>query len=536
MAYLLHQLLSESATRYPDKIAVVFKDQTLTYAQLDSETNRLANQLIKSGVERGDRIGIYLDKSLYSMISVYGILKAGAAYVPIDPMAPVKYINYIISRCGIKLLLTFTGKIKNIEKAFPQGSPLKNVIVMNGDSGQNLNGAHVVSLNEATKSASFDAPNVDCIEGDLAYILFTSGSTGNPKGVMISHRNSLTYVDSTHDFFEINEKDVLSNHPPLHFDMSVFDIFCAAKAGATLVVVPEATSMFSTKIAEFISANKITVWNSVPSALSLLATHSQLEDYGFSNLRVIQFAGEVFPIKYLRRLKEIIPQAKYYNVYGQTEANSSTYYLIEKLPEDDADPIPIGKSFPNFNVFAIDAVGNKITQPGEKGEFYINAGSVAYGYWDDPERTKERFVNNPLKPYLEERVYRTGDLVTLDSDSNYVFVGRKDHMIKSRGYRIEIAQVETAILNHPQIQEAVVIPIPDELIGNRITAVVVPVIQNGIDKSDIVKHCSKQLPRYMIPEAIEFRHYLPKTSSGKMDRRKLTEMMSQIVTRLSNER
>ena len=533
MAYLLHQLLGESAARYPDKVAVVFKDQNLTYAQLDSETNRLANQLIKLGVVKGDRISIYLEKSLYSIISVYGILKAGAAYVPIDPMAPVKYINYIINRCGIKFLLSFREKIKNIEKAFPEGSPVENIIVMNGDSSQKQDGTHLINWDEAKKSASSAAPNVGCIEGDLAYILFTSGSTGNPKGVMISHRNSLTYVDSTHDFFEIKQNDVLSNHPPLHFDMSVFDIFCAAKAGATLVVVPEATSMFPTKIAEFISDSRITVWNSVPSVLSLLATHNQLENYDFSNLRVIQFAGEVFPMKYLRRLKQVIPHTKYYNVYGQTEANSSTYYLIEGLPENDTDPIPIGKTFPNFNVFAIDDDGNKINQPGEKGEFYVNAGSVAYGYWDDPERTKERFVNNPLKPYLEERVYRTGDLVTLDSDGNYVFVGRKDHMIKSRGYRIEIAQVETAILNHPQIKEAVVIPIPDELIGNRITAVLVPMAQNGINKSEIVKHCSKQLPRYMIPEIIEFRDSLPKTSSGKTDRRKLTTTMSEIAA-LSN--
>ena len=535
MAYLLHQLLSESATRYPDKVAVVFRDQTLTYAQLDLETNLLANFLLESGVQKGERISIYLDKSLFSIISVYGILKAGAAYVPIDPMAPVKYINYIISKCRIKSLLTYKEKITNIEKALPEGSPLENIIVMNSNSEHKLDGTNLINWKDAKKSVSSAAPQVSCIEGDLAYILFTSGSTGNPKGVMISHRNSLTYVDSSHDFFEIRDNDVLSNHSPLHFDMSVFDLFCAAKAGATLVVMPETTSMFPTKIAEFVGDNKITVWNSVPSVLSLLATHQQLENYDFSNLRLIQFAGEVFPIKYLRRLKEIIPQAKYYNVYGQTEANSSTYYLIDRLPENDTDPIPIGKTFPNFNVFAIDDDGKQVTISGQKGEFYINAGSVAYGYWDDPVRTKERFVNNPLKPYLEEKVYRTGDLVTLDSGGNYIFVGRKDHMIKSRGYRVEIGQVETAILNHPNVKDAIIIPIPDELIGNRITAVVVPVAKNGINKSDIVKHCSKQLPRYMIPEIIEFHESLPKTSSGKTDRRKLTERMSQMTAVLNDE-
>jgi acyl-coenzyme A synthetase/AMP-(fatty) acid ligase len=295
-------------------------------------------------------------------------------------------------------------------------------------------------------------------------------------------------------------------------------------------MVPETTSLFPTSIAEFISENKITEWNSVPSVLSLLATNTQLEQYDFSNLRLIQFAGEVFPIKYLRRLKEVIPHAKFYNVYGQTEANSSTYYLIDKLPETESDPIPIGKVFPNFNVFALDDGGKKITQFGEKGELYINASSVANGYWDDPERTEKSFVNNPLKPYLNERVYKTGDLVTLDAAGNYVFAGRKDHMIKSRGYRIEIGQVESAILSHPEVKDAVVIPIPDELIGNRIIAVIVPLDKNNVSKAGLIKHCSKQIPRYMIPEVFEFQDSLPKTSSGKTDRKKLLEKMSESIT------
>ncbi len=535
MSYLLHQLSSESAAKYPNKVAVVFKDEVLTYAQLEMESNQLANQFLELGMKRGDRVAIYLNKSLASIVSVFGILKAGAVYVPIDPMAPMKYINYIIDRCAVKSLVTFNKKFGNIEKALPEGFPFESIIVMDGDSDRKSGNTHLIGWNEAKRRISSELPNVNSIDRDLAYILFTSGSTGNPKGVMISHRNSLTYVNSTHDFFEIRESDRLSNHPPLHFDMSIFDIFCAVKAGATLVVVPETTSLFPTRIAEFISLNKITVWNSVPSVLTLLSTHDQLESYDFSSLRLIQFAGEVFPLKYLRRLREVIPHAKYYNVYGQTEANSSTYYFIDNLPEKDTDPIPIGKAFPNFDVFAIDENGKQITKPGEKGDFYVNSGSVAYGYWDDPERTTENFVNNPLKPYLRETVYRTGDLVTLDSNGNYIFVGRKDYMIKSRGYRVEIAQVEAAILSHPGVENAVVVPVPDELIGNLITAIIVPLDKDSMNKKDIIAHCSKQIPRYMIPEVIEFRESLPKTSSGKIDRRNLTEKMIEIVKSLNNK-
>jgi len=532
MAYLLHHFLNESAVKFPDKTAVVFNNDSLTFAGLDQESNRLANLLIQSGVKKGDRVSIYLNKSLFSIISVFGILKAGAAYVPIDPLAPVDYIGQIIQRCGIKTLISAKEKTGNLQKAFPDGSPPETVIMMNGLPGCELSGSRLIDWPEIKKGLSANRPFEDVIDNDLAYILFTSGSTGQPKGVMISHRNSLTYVNSTGDFFEISEKDVLANHPPLHFDMSVFDIFCAVRAAATLVVVPETTSMFPTKIAEFISQNRITVWNSVPSILSLLTTHHQLEDYDFSSLRIIQFAGEVFPLKYLKRLREFIPRARYYNVYGQTEANSSTFYPVTELPDDEKTPIPIGKTFPNFSVFAMDEDGKKITLPGEKGELYINSGSVALGYWDDPERTADRFVSNPLKPYLDEKVYRTGDLVMLDADGNYVFAGRKDHMIKSRGYRIEIGQVEAAIRTHPAVQDIVVIPVADELIGNRITAFVLPLGSADLSKSDIAQHCSQKLPRYMIPEVIEIRESFPKTSSGKTDRRKLEEAMKEMVSTL----
>jgi amino acid adenylation domain-containing protein len=532
MAYLLQKLLTETAVKHPQKTAAVFSGETITYNELDQKTDFLANQLISLGVKKGDRVGIFLEKSIASIISVFGVLKAGAVYVPIDPMAPLKYINYIITQCHIKVLLTFQQKLNKIEKAFPEDSTLENILVMNkSESNQTMLGkTKLIYWPKNFPPSMIRAPKTDTIDRDLAYILFTSGSTGNPKGVMISHLNSLTYVNAAFDFFTIGEDDKLASHAPLHFDLSVFDIFCAIKAGATIVIMPESSSIFPTKIAEFISDNRITVWNSVPSVLSLLATNTQLENYNFSTLRVIQFAGEVFPIKYLKRLKEVIPQAKYYNVYGQTEANSSLYYPINQLPEKETDPIPIGKTFPNFNVFALDDHGNLVSRAGEKGELFINASTVAYGYWGDTERTEKNFVKNPLNPYLNERVYRTGDLVTIDSDGNYTFLGRKDFMIKSRGYRIEIGQIETVLLSHSEIKDAVVIPIPDELIGNRITAVIVPLNKNKFGKAEVAKYCSKQLPRYMIPEIFEFRDTLPKTSSGKTDRRKLTEVMNQIIT------
>ena len=526
MVYLLHQLLSGSAARYPDKDALAFKDQTITYAELEKETDRLAHFLLGNGIERGERVGIHMNRSINSIAGALGILKAGAVYVPIDPMCPLSRLSYIVNKCGIKLLVTSQEKLTNVERAFPESSPLESVLVMNGlgPGARSLGPVKLIDWQQTREAARSDAPSLSTIDSDLAYILFTSGSTGNPKGVMISHRNSLTFVNSAHDFFGIEVNDRFSNICPLHFDMSVFDIFVAFKAGATVVIVPESTTIFPSQLAEYIEKNKISIWNSVPSALTLLANFTNLDKYDFSSLRLILFAGEVFPIKYLRRVQKAVPCGIFYNIYGQTEANSSTYYRVEQIPSDDTAVLPIGRPLPNFDVFALDEEGRKVSKPGEKGELYVRAASVALGYWDDVEKTQECFVKNPLRPDSNEIVYRTGDLVRQDADGNYVFLGRKDHMIKSRGYRIEIGEIETVLGNHPDIKNVVVVPVPDELIGNRISAVIVPLTPGKVEKEDILKYCSRHLPKYMIPEIIEFRDSLPATSSGKIDRKKLSAL------------
>lgn len=527
MAFLLHQLLSESASKYPDREALTYKDRAITYIELERESNKLAHTLVNLNIKKGDRLGLYFDRGIESIIAACGILKTGAIYVPLDPGSPVRRINYILEKCGIKTLLTFQEKLTKLKKALSENSPLEHIVLMDGIDHNLESTGFAQLINGLTVPDEFgeSAPIVNVIDSDLAYILFTSGSTGDPKGVMISHRNALAFVNSACDFFRIKKEDRLSNLAPLHFDMSVFDIFVAFKAGACAVIIPEITAIFSLKLAEYISEKKISVWNSVPSALSLLATYKNLDTHDLSNLRLILFAGESFPLKYLRLLKEAIPEARFCNMYGQTEANSSTYYWVDQIPQDGRGIIPIGKALPNFEVFALDENGNHVHQPDKEGELYVRSASVALGYWDELEKTGNSFVRNPLWPELDERVYRTGDLVNKDSDGNYVFLGRKDHMIKSRGYRIEIGEIETAISSHELVKTAVIVPIPDELIGNRITAIVVPLSKNALRQKDIITYCAQRLPRYMIPEIIDFRDSLPMTSSGKIDRKKLAESM-----------
>jgi amino acid adenylation domain-containing protein len=524
MTFLLHHLLSESATQYPDREAITFKDRTITYAELERETNKAAHELLALGVEKGARVGVYMNRGIDAVIAAIGILKAGAVYVPIDPMSPTARLSYIITKCGIKTLLTSQERLAHIEQAFPEYSSLKSIIVMDGvdPSARPPGLTQLINWREIPDELGRNAPYVHVIDSDAAYILFTSGSTGNPKGVMISHLNSLTFVNAVYEFFQIEKEDRLSNICPLHFDMSVFDIYVALKAGASIVIIPETSVVFPVRLAEIIAKNKISVWNSVPSALSLLANLANLGRYDLSSLRLVLFAGELFPLKYLRRLQEAIPGARFCNMYGQTEANSSTYYWVDQLPSDGTGVLPIGRPFPNFEVFALDEDGNLVDKPEQEGELYVRASTVALGYWGEVEKTAKSFVRNPLRPDSHERVYRTGDLVRLDSDRNYVFVGRKDLMIKSRGYRIEIGEIETVLCNHPGIKNAVVIPIPDELIGNRLSVIIEPSTPSKITKDAIAKYCSAQLPKYMIPEMIEFRDSLPTTSSGKVDRKRLS--------------
>ncbi len=519
MVYLLQHLLINSAKRYPDKIALIYQDEKITYNDLDVVTSKLAATLLENGVQRGDRIGIYINKSIPSIISILGILKAGGVYVPLDPNAPLKRLAYIIENAGIKCLLTSTRKSGNVKQMFPEENPL-DVVILTDDAKKLASdlSVRVIPWEEISKRCEASCPDIFAIETDLAYILYTSGSTGTPKGVMISHRTSLAFINWSADEFDIRREDRVSSHAPLHFDLSIFDIFTSLQAGATICLVPEEYSIFPGRLIKFIKDNKISVWYSVPSILMHMMVHGNMSSHTFPDLRLILFAGEVFPVKYLRELREIIPQADYFNLYGPTETNVCTYYRVDRLEPERIKPVPIGKACSNSEVFALDENNNIVTEGGREGELYVRGSCVAQGYWRDPEKTGAHFIKNFLNPEYEEKIYRTGDVVTLDAEGNYNLVGRKDHMIKSRGYRIELGEIEAALYAHPGVKEAVATAVPDELITNKIKAFIVPKNPDSLTKIAIEKHLCALIPNYMLPEMIEFCKSLPKTSTGKIDR------------------
>ena len=520
MDYLLHHLLRTAAATSPTRVAVEDRDRSITYAELDASSNRLAHALLSLGVQRGDRVAFYLDKSLESVIAIYGILKAGAAYVPLDPQAPVARLGGIAANAGIRCIVTGLEKAAQWPGLLSAGALVESIIVLNAGEHGVASPTGVSLLSKADVEAfPSSAPNIRQIHLDLAYILYTSGSTGEPKGVMLSHLNALTFVDWTVSEFGISANDRLSNHAPLHFDLSIFDLFAAARAGATVVLVPSETSVFPVEVSRFIASKAITVWYSVPSILSMITLRGGLKPGDLPTLRTILFAGEVFPTKYLVQVMNLLRHVRFANLYGPTETNVCTWYDVPPIDPERSDPIPIGRPIPNVECYVVGEDGELVDR-GDVGELYVRGSTVMQGYWGDADRTARGLVPNTFVGPLTDRLYRTGDLVQEDDDGNLRFLGRYDAQVKSRGYRIELGDVEAALYAHPDTVECAVVAIPDDMITNRLKAFVVT--RGEPDSQTLIRFLTERLPAYMIPDSFEFMDTLPKTSTGKVERRALT--------------
>ena len=528
VANLLHELLTESAESFPGKVAVQEKDRQVTYAELDNDSADLAQFLGGLGVRSGDRVGLLVHKSIEAYLGIYGIMKVGAAYVPIDRRSPVERIAYQIDDCGIETLLVTSHTVAMLDDIAGKAKVLKNIVCLDDDlmlDAESVCAWRWVPDN-ADENSAYPAPQM--VDTDLAYILYTSGSTGQSKGVMISHAISMSFVKWSNREAGVMPGDHVSGHAPLHFDLSVFDIFATAMSAATLYPVPDGTSTFPSILLNWIVSNEISVWYSVPSILSLMAQQKKFSKKDLSCVRVIVFAGEVFPVRYLKSWLRTYPEIVYMNWFGPTETNVIASYTVTLSPDEIDQPVPMGKRTENAELFCVDESGNRVSRPGEIGELLARGPCVALGYWGDPEMTAQRFVDNFQSPWLKDRVCKTGDLVSLDQDGNYIYQGRKDHMIKSRGYRIELGEIEAALFKCPQIVDAVVVPVPDEVIGNRLRAFVELISGATIDGEAIRVVVSEFVPKYMIPESVQIEQALPKTSNGKVDRQALAKLAASL--------
>jgi amino acid adenylation domain-containing protein len=526
MAYLLQHLLTESAGRAPRRPAVASGERFLSYEELDRLSNQVARALLAQGVAPGDRVGILAPKSAASVVAVFGVLKTGACYVPLDPKSPAGRLAAIMTDSGIAVVLADEGTAQQAAAMADSVPQLRSLIVTGPHWGPEVRRTSetlplglVVVPWDAVLAGPAEALAADrAIDTDLAYILYTSGSTGAPKGVMISHRASLTFIEWAAACAGLGERDRVCSPAPLHFDLSVFDVFATCQAAACMAVVPEMTSMFPARLAQWMERERVSVWYSVPSVLTMLVTYGNLRGFDLSTLRAIIFAGEVFPAKHLSGLMAELPGPRYLNWYGPTETNVCTWYEVPPGSAALTAPVPIGQACANTDAFAVTAEGRRVSEPGEEGELYVRGSTLMRGYWGDPGKTDRMLVKNPFQAAYDEPAYRTGDLVTLDEERNYVFLGRRDGMVKTRGYRVELGEVESALYGHPAIREAVVLPVPDELLGSRLRAVISANGPGGLTREEVLDHCRRRLPAYMVPDVVEFRQALPRTSTGKIDR------------------
>jgi amino acid adenylation domain-containing protein len=514
---LLHSLLEKSSRLYPEKIAVTYDNERISYRQLNLLSDQLSACLIEHGVKTGSRVGIYLDKSIDAVVVILGILKSGACYVPLDPCSPPARLEMIIKDCSFKYLVTSSKKTSFLKQLPKKNKPHYLFFMDTERKGyqDELSGVKPVFKEELARTRSKKSRPVKA--SDLAYILYTSGSSGRPKGVMITHKASLAFVDWACGYLGVTQADHLSAHAPFHFDLSIFDIFVAFKAGATLHIVPQGISAFANSLAGFIETKKISIWYSVPSAWIYLLLYGNLKKRNLSSLKKIIFAGEVFPVKYLKSLMHMLPAAQYYNFYGPTETNVCAYYHVRSVPKKD-EPVPIGKPCAGQKFFVVNEAG-EMAQGRQCGELYVRGPTLMKGYYNDLRGTRDVFLSGLA--HSKGRVYKTGDFVRRGRNGNLIYCGRRDGMIKSRGYRIEPGEIEAILSSHEKIKEVAVVGVPDEKIGKKIKAFIVVKAGRKITVKEINLFCLSKLPLYMVPEVIVFKGGLPRTSNGKIDRKKL---------------
>jgi amino acid adenylation domain-containing protein len=518
-AYLLPQLLDEAAERFPEREALRFSGESLTYEELSRRSASLARVLIERGVKRGDRVGFYMEKSLEAVVAIYGIMKAGAAYIPIDPLAPLSRVAFIIQDCAIRHLISSETRSDQLHGLLNREVALDSVVgIRSGDSLP----VPCIAWEEVHRTPPLAAAGVAATEMDLAYILYTSGSTGDPKGVMHTHRSALSFVQWATETFRLGYEDRLSNHAPYHFDLTILDLFASAAAGASTIIVPEDVARFPVSLASLIAEERLTVWYSVPFALMQLLQRGKLESRDLTSLRCVLFAGEPFPPKHLHQLMRLLPRASFFNLYGPTETNVCTFYEVPRLTEDDERPLPIGHACANTELLVVDAEARMVA-PGEIGELLVRSAATMPGYWNRPEQTGRAFFNQGATPPFEERFYRTGDLVQLGADGTHHFLGRKDRQVKVRGYRIELDEIEVALLAHRQVEEAAVYLLPDHDGNNRIEAAVVSKPGEHLSPPELCGHLAQRLPSYAVPASIITVDKFPRTSTGKINRRALQD-------------
>ncbi|GFO68490.1 hypothetical protein GMLC_20690 [Geomonas limicola] len=524
--YLVQTYLDEAWRANPDQVAVVDDQRSMTYGQLYRDANRIAHCLVSHGVRRQDRVAICMKRSAQVVMAILGILKADAIYVPLDSKAPIERILKVIRDCRPSAIICDDAALPVLDGVKAHMGSVRHLVVC-GVSSQS-SGDLPRTLLEDMPLDAVPAPAYRNIDADAAYILYTSGSTGSPKGVAISHLNILNYIDWAVEYFAITSTDRVLGTAPFHFDMSTFDIFATLKAGATLCIAPERLLLFPHKLFDLIEEERVTVWKGVSSLLMYLSSTNSLRKDRIPSLQKVLFGGEVLATKHLINWMQHYPNKRFYNVYGPTEATGiSSCYSVEQLPGSPSEPIPIGKPCANTEIFIL-TEDNSLADIGEAGELCIRGSGLSMGYWGDEEKTARAFVRNPLGCTQNDRIYRTGDLARLRHDGWLEYLGRKDFQVKFMGYRIELYEIEQAMLTQDSIHQAAVV-LCDTTQSEVPELVAFMAGPNLLDPDSVMEELGRAVPSYMLPKRIIPLAEMPLNDRGKTDRGALRQLYQNAV-------
>ena len=487
--------LNKSVCAYPDKIACIDDSEKITYRELDEKSDVVAFNLNRLGLVRTP-VPLVMKKSCKALILLWGIIKAGCCYVVIDGNQPNVRIESILNTLSAKFVICEN----DITKKVPSYD------------------GKMLSYDELTeKTDDFSAElirKIEIIDTDPLYIMFTSGSTGTPKGVLVCHRSVIDFIDIFTELFDFDSEDIIGNQAPWDFDVSVKDIFSAAKVGATLRLIPKKYFSLPMDLAKLLDEDRVTTLTWAVSALVILSSRGILEEFTPKYIKKIIFSGEVMPAKQYNIWRKCYPDARFVNIYGPTEITCNcTYYEVTGTYEEDA-VIPMGRAIPNERVFLLDDNDNLIDENtiNVPGEVCVSGTAVTLGYFNNPEETKKRFVQNPLNNLYEEKIYRTGDLAYYTNTGDLCFSSRKDFQIKHMGHRIELSEVERCINSFEDVHMSCCVYENEEIIA---------FVEGEVLEKSLVMHMRKTLPVFMIPAKFVFVKTMPFNNNGKIDRKAL---------------